>query len=74
MDLTGRVARVTGISSEIGRATAEALADEGVRVGLAARREAKLQDVAEGIEANGGDALVVPTDVTEESDSTAMCD
>lgn len=72
MDLTDRVALVTGASSGIGRATAEALAEEGVRVGLTARREAKLVDVADEIEAGGGEVLVVPTDVRDEEQVTAM--
>lgn len=53
MNLTHRVAVVTGASSGIGRATAKALAAEGVRVGLAARSSAKLETLAAEIEADG---------------------
>lgn len=61
----GRVAIVTGASSGIGKATAFALARLGARVVLAARRLEALQAVAQEIEASGGEALVVPTDVTD---------
>ncbi|ELZ56208.1 MULTISPECIES: SDR family NAD(P)-dependent oxidoreductase [Halorubrum] len=65
--LDGEVAIVTGASSGIGAATAEALADAGASVAVAARREAALETVADRIEADGGEALVVPTDVTDEA-------
>lgn len=70
--LAGQVALVTGASSGIGEATAETLADAGASVALAARREDELQVVADRIEAEGGEALVVPTDVTEEAQVDAM--
>lgn len=70
--LDGSVALVTGASSGIGEATVKALANEGASVALAARREPQLRDLADRIEADGGDALVVPTDVTDESDVQEM--
>jgi len=70
--LDGEVALVTGASSGIGEATAEALADAGASVALAARRESELEAVADHIEAEGGEALVVPTDVTDEEQVEAM--
>lgn len=63
---------MVGASSGIGRATAHALADEGVRVGLAARREARLQEVADQIEARGGEAVVVPANVRDQAQVEAM--
>ena len=72
--LDGQVALVTGASSGIGAATAEALAAEGASVALAARRADRLEDVADRIEADGGEAVVVPTDVTDEDDVDAMID
>ncbi|MCX8066982.1 MAG: SDR family NAD(P)-dependent oxidoreductase [Anaerolineae bacterium] len=60
----GQVAVVTGASSGIGRATALALAREGARVALVARREERLRAVAKEVETLGGEALVLPTDVT----------
>lgn len=49
MDLSGRVALVTGASQGIGRACAIALAGAGARVALVARNQAKLQEVAQEI-------------------------
>jgi NADP-dependent 3-hydroxy acid dehydrogenase YdfG len=56
---------VIGASTGIGKAIAKALADEGVRVALAARSTSQLEDVASEIEDDGGEALVVPTDVRD---------
>ena len=65
--LDGKVAIVTGASSGIGETTAEFLAAGGISVALAARREEELEALADRIETDGGDALVVPTDMTDES-------
>lgn len=66
------VAIVTGASSGIGRATAKAIATEGARVGLSARREAELKELAQEIEADGGEALVLPTDVRDRTQVERM--
>jgi NAD(P)-dependent dehydrogenase (short-subunit alcohol dehydrogenase family) len=63
IDLDGRVAIVTGASRGIGAATARAFADAGASVALAARDQTALERVAADITANGGTALVVPTDI-----------
>lgn len=57
---------VAGASSGIGAATAEYLAAAGYPVALAARRVARLQELAEKITAAGGEAVAVPLDVTDE--------
>ncbi len=59
---------ITGASSGIGAAAARRLAREGFRLTLAARREDRLRDVAEEVQQLGGEALVVPTDVTHYTD------
>jgi short-subunit dehydrogenase len=65
MELRGAVAVVTGASSGIGRATAEALAKEGATVVLSARRENVLTEIAAGIEGRGGRAAVMACDVSD---------
>ncbi|RYZ30460.1 MAG: SDR family oxidoreductase [Chitinophagaceae bacterium] len=63
--LKGKVVVITGASSGAGRATALEVAKQGGSVVLAARREEVLNEVAEECRLLGGDALVVPTDVTD---------
>jgi short-subunit dehydrogenase len=62
---------VTGGSSGIGKALAERLAAGGTSVVLAARREARLREVADGITAAGGRALVEVMDVADTSATVA---
>lgn len=64
-DLHGRVAVVTGASAGLGRQFALALAGQGADLAIMARREWKLNEVAEEIRAKGVKCLVVPTDVTK---------
>ena len=66
ISIKDRIAIVTGASSGIGWGIAKALAAEGAVTVLAARSAEKLQMLAAEIEAGGGRAIVVPTDVTEE--------
>jgi len=62
--LKGKVAFLTGAGTGIGRACAELFAREGARVALAGRRQELLEATAKAITAAGGEALVVPCDVT----------
>jgi NADP-dependent 3-hydroxy acid dehydrogenase YdfG len=64
--LDGTVALVTGASSGIGAATAAALADQGAAVALAARRRDRLDTLAADIRGQGGTALVLEADITDE--------
>lgn len=66
--LEGRVAIVTGAGRGIGRATALALSEQGVRVTLAARTESELLSVAAEVDRLGGRCLPLRCDVVEETD------
>ena len=70
--LGGKVALVTGATSGIGEATALALAAEGARVAIAARRVQRLNDLAERIRQAGGEALPIETDVADEAQACEM--
>ena len=59
---------ITGSSSGIGRALAIDTARRGARVILAARSVGELDQVAEEIRQSGGEAIVAPTDITQQSD------
>ncbi len=65
IDLSGRVAFVTGASSGLGAQFAKTLAAAGAGVVLAARREDRLKSLRAEIESQGGDAHVVTVDVTD---------
>jgi NADP-dependent 3-hydroxy acid dehydrogenase YdfG len=66
-NLEGKVAIVTGGSSGIGEATAISLAAEGAKVVIAARRGERLEAVAKHITDNGGQALSIVADITDEA-------
>ena len=65
IDLSGRVAFVTGASSGLGAQFARTLARAGAGVVLASRRIEKLKELRARIEGEGGDAHVVELDVTD---------
>ncbi|MFZ5520274.1 MAG: SDR family oxidoreductase [Pseudomonadota bacterium] len=65
IDLSGRVAFITGASGGLGQQFARTLAQAGAAVVLASRRVERLKDLRAEIEAAGGDAHVVGLDVTD---------
>ena len=71
-NMSGKVALITGASSGIGRATAEAFTAKGAMVALAARREDELADLVSEIETRGGEATFVKTDVAVAKDVERM--
>ena len=66
-DLTGHVAVVTGAGRGIGEGIAVAMSEAGASVVVAARRTEEIERVANEINDNGGQALAVTTDVTDDS-------
>ena len=64
-DLSDHVIVVTGASSGVGRAVARAVGECGARVGLIARNREALEHAASEIRDCGGDALVLPLDISD---------
>lgn len=64
---SGQVVWITGAGSGIGKALALELARQGATVAVSGRRRANLDEVVHAIEAEGGKALAVPCDVTDEA-------
>ena len=66
--MKGRRLILTGASEGIGRALALELAARGARVALAARDRERLETLAQECRVRGGEALAIPTDVTNQQD------
>ena len=64
-ELQDRVAIITGAAGGIGSKIAKAYSNAGASVVLASRNQQNLDSIAEEIDSSGGQALVVPTDVTQ---------
>jgi len=73
-NIAGKVVVITGASSGLGEATARRLAAEGALVVLGARRADRITALAAEIEAGGGKALAVVTDVTRQADVQSLVD
>src|SRR5918992_3568638 len=70
--LEGRKAAVTGASSGIGEATALELARAGAAVAVGARRRDRLDGLVKKVEADGGRALAIEVDVTDEAQARSF--
>lgn len=71
--LDGRATLITGASAGIGQETARVFAREGADVTIAARREERLRELAEELEAEyGTTTAIAPTDVSDEDQVEAM--
>jgi NADP-dependent 3-hydroxy acid dehydrogenase YdfG len=72
--LDGTVALITGASSGIGEATARALAAQGAKVAVAARRLERLERLASEIGGDGHTALAIQSDITDQEQAIAAVD
>jgi NADP-dependent 3-hydroxy acid dehydrogenase YdfG len=73
-EIKDKVVVVTGASSGLGEATARLLSAQGATVVLGARRADRLQSLAKDLEARGGKALALETDVTRREQVKALVD
>lgn len=75
-DLKGKSAIITGSSRGIGRAIAEAMADQGARVVISSRKPGPCQEVADAINKKhgGGTAIAIPANISSKEDLQAMVD
>lgn len=69
-----KVVVITGASSGLGEATARLLSQHGARVVLGARRLDRLQSLVEEIQAQGGTAMALQTDVTDKAQVQQLVD
>lgn len=75
-DLKGKSAIITGSSRGIGRAIAEAMADQGARVVISSRKPGPCEEVAAEINKKHGDgtAIAIPANISSKEDLQAMVD
>ncbi len=74
VDLTGQVAIITGSSRGIGRSIAETMARAGARVVVSSRKREPCEDVAAGIRNAGGEAIVVPCNISDRAQIDNLVD
>lgn len=73
-DLKGKVAIITGSSRGIGRAIAVRMAEQGAKVVVSSRKAEACEKVADEIKAAGGEAIVVPCNVSDKAQLQALVD
>jgi NAD(P)-dependent dehydrogenase (short-subunit alcohol dehydrogenase family) len=75
-DLSGKVAVITGSSRGIGRAIAEAMADQGAKVVVSSRKAEACEEVADAINGKHGDetAIVVPANISSKEALQTLVD
>ena len=71
-DLAGQVAIVTGSSRGIGKSAAEIMAQMGAKVVVSSRKADACEDVAKGIRDKGGEAIVIPCNISRKADVEAL--
>ncbi len=74
MLLKNKVIIISGVGPGMGRAMARIAAEQGAKVGLGARRQDFIEDVAAEIDSMGGQAIAVSTDVTDAGQCQALAE